>query len=634
MKNLCNFKLHKILLVIVICCSEILSLFAQNGDTLFLPFDYYKNGPVDEEEYERLIRRIKSSDEFYARLKQRADSGKLYKQIYPLLFKKPQTAENFEINNLPANATFKPYEGDVIKSIRLVKLKPFGTSIYDTTYIEQAGITKALNNIHFQTITPVIAKYLQFKEGDRLDPVKISDNERILRNVPFIDDARFIVVPVGRNLVNVILVVKDIFPVGADLKFNSINNFYLRVLNRNIFGLGHQFGQAFGYEKQQRPSFYFGDGTYIMRNINHSLTDITAFWSDNPVNKKFGLDVSRPFITPEIKFGGGLNITYNKGWLYNDKGYDRYSYNNRAFDVWLGYASITQRLRDISSRREQIAITARFYQLDYYQTPSFKLLNAPPMINTTRLLFGLNILRSEYYRTNMLYGYGKTEDILFGHHAELIFGWEFNEFRQRLYNGIKLNMIVPTTHAGLIGLHLGVGGYIDDGNFQDGVLNSSVKIISPLIKAGRQRIRNFGSISYTTGLDRSVGLLSINDGNSGNLFNNYDLLGYSRIRCRLESVIFTPYYLLGFRFAPFVFMEAAMISPQRQRFVDQTFYPALGFGIRLRNENLVFSTFQISFTYYPVTPDGVESFGVGFSGLPLSGFDQYLINKPDIIDFR
>lgn len=624
----------KVLLVLLVCTLETLHSFAQNGDTLFLPFDYDQNGPINKEEYEKLIKRIEASDEFYARLKQKADSGKFYKKIYPLLFKKPQTAENFEIKSFPANATFKPYKGDVIRYIRIVKLKPFGTSIYDTTYSEEAGITKTLNDIHFQTITPVIEKYLLFKEGDRLDPVKISDNERIIRNTPFFDDARFIVVPVNRSTVDVILVVKDIFPVGADLKFNSINNFYLRLLNRNIFGLGHQFGQAFGFDKNQHPSFYFGDGTYIMRNVRHSLTDITAFWSDNPVNKRFGFDISRPFITPEIKYAGGINVTYNKGWLYDDKDYDRYLYNTRLFDVWLGYASITQRLKDISSRREQIAFTGRFYQLDYYQTPSFKLLNAQPMINTTRVLLGFNILRSEYYRTNMLYGYGKTEDVAFGHHAEMIVGWEFNEFRNRLYNALNLDMTFPTIQAGMIGLYLGIGGYVDDGNFEDGVLITSIKYISPLIKAGKQRIRNFGSISYTTGLDRSVGLISINDGNSGNLFNNYDLLGYSRIRSRMESVIFTPYYLLGFRFAPFLFMEAAIISPQGQRFVDQTIYPAIGVGIRLRNENLVFSAFQISLTYYPLTPGTINPLGFGFSGLPVSGFDKYLINKPDIIEFR
>ncbi len=620
--------------MLLLCFLKVpLFVSAQNIDTLFLPFDF-ENKNLDKTESIRLAKRIRSSDLFYARLKQKADSGKLYRKIYPLLFKKPQTAENFEINNLPANATFNPYKNDIIRHIRVIKLKPFGTSIYDTAYTEQAGITKTLNKIHFQTITPVIAKYLQFKEGDSLDPVVLSDNERIIRNVPFFDDARFIVIPVNRNVVDVILVVKDVFPVSADVKVNSTDNFRIKVSNRNIFGLGHQFGQEFGYDNFNRPSFYLGDGAYLMRNVRHSFTDMMAFWSDNPVNKVFGFDVSRPFITPEIKFGGGLNLTYNKGWLYNDYDYADYLFNNRQFDFWIGYSSITNRLKDISSRREQVALTARFYQLDYYQTPTFKLLNAPPMINTTRVLLGFNILRSEYYRTNLLYGYGKTEDIAYGHHAEMILGWEFNQFRTRLYNGIKLNTIFPAVNAGLIGLYLGIGGYIDKGNFQDGVLSSSIKIISPLLHAGRSRIRNFVSINYMTGLDRSVGLISINEGNSGNLFSNYDLVGYSRIRFRIESVIFSPYYLLGFRFAPFGFMEAAAISPHGGRFVNQTIYPAFGAGLRLRNENLVFSTFQISFTFYPITPESTNPFEFGFSHLPEPGFDKYLINKPDIIEFR
>lgn len=607
---------------------------AQNGDTLFLPFDD-ENAGMNKAEQKKLLKRIKASDDFYSRLKSRADSGYIYRQLWPLIFRKPQSDENLQINNLPANATFRRYNRDIIRSVRVIRLKPFGSSIYDTAIIEHKGITKALNSLHFQTSEVVIRNYLQFSAGDRFDAVKISDNERILRSSPIFEDARFIIDPVTRDSVDVIVVVKDIFPYGADLKVNSVNNGSVRIYNRNIFGLGHQLGQTFVYDQNYSPSFYLGEGAYIIRNIRRSFTDFTLGWTNTPIEKRVGIDIIRPFITPEIRFAGGINVMYNQGWLYNNRSVERYRFSNRLFDVWAGYSVITNRWKDITSRRQQVAVTSRLYQLDYYDAPRFSVLSIPPFVNTTRLLIGINVVRSEYYQTNMLYGYGRTEDIPYGHKAELVFGIEKTELDERFYTALKLGFLKPTPLAGLIGLDLHIGGYLEEGFFKDGVLKTQLKVISPLIKSGRSSIRNFGFIGYTTGLYRNIpGSISINDGNSGNLFNRYELHGYQRIRGRVESVYFTPYYFLGFRFAPFFFLEAAVIAPAKQRFVSQTIYPAVGAGIRLRNENLVFSTFQISFTWHPIAPDGVAPVELLFSDLPGTGLDRYLINKPEIVDYK
>lgn len=609
--------------------------FAQRTDTLLMPFDQGEKGVLSRKAYRKLLKRIQASDDFYYRIKRRADSGYIYKQIYPLIFRKPQSAESMMIDNLPANFTFRIYKNDVIRSIRIIRLKPLGTSIYDTIHYEDTGLAKTLNNLHFQTAESVIRKYLNVKEGDRLNPVELSDDERVIRNLPIFDDARFIIDPVSYDSLDLILVVKDVFPIGADLKVHSIKNSSLRVFDRNLFGLGHQVGQTIGYNFEYSPSFYLGDGNYTIRNIRQTFTDFSMFWSNNPLDKKFGIDISRPFFTPEIRFAGGLTVSFNRSWLYNNNSVERYRISNRLFDTWAGYSMITNRLKDISSRRQQIAITARLYQLDYLDTPRISLLNMPPMVNTTRLLFGFNILRSEYYRTNMLYGYGRTEDIPFGHHAEVVFGWEHTELINRFYTAIKLDFLKPTQFAGLLGMDLQIGGYLKDGYYQDGVLITNVKVISPLIPTGKSSIRNFAFLGFTTGLHRSTpGLISVNDGNSGNIFNNYERLGYKRIRGRFESVVFTPQYFLGFRFAPFIFAEAAVIAPKDEKFTEQTLYPAFGLGMRFRNENLVFSTFQFSFAWHPVAPDDVTKFEFFFSDLPHSGILQYLINKPDMVQYR
>ncbi len=603
-------------------------------DTLLMPFDKYQT-ESNGKDYQKMIQRLEASDDFYLRLKKRADSAYLYKQLFPLIFKKPSGHEEVEIDNLPANATFKPHQNKIIRNIRIIKLEVFGSSVYDTTDVNLSGITRTINNLHIKTRNEVISNYITIKEGDMLDAVKVSDNERIIRNAPIFEDARFIVEPVNADTVDMVLLVKDVFPFGVDLKVTSVNKASLRLYNRNIFGMGHQLGQEIGYDASRMPSFFPGEGSYVARNIRNTFTDLSFFWSGNPYQKRIGVEISRPFITPEIRFAGGIYISYSKGWLFDNKEVDKFEFSNRLFDAWAGYAVITNRLKDITSRRQQAAVTARIYQLDYFQMPHFMLLQQPPFMNVTQFLTGINILRSEFYRTNMLYGYGRTEDIPYGHHAELITGWETSEVYNRFYSAIKLNFMKPVKGAGLLGLDVQLGGYVQKGNLTDGVFKTTFKVISPLFTIGRNSIRNFGYIGYVTGINRSVpGLISINDGNSGNLFKNYDLNGYERIRGRVESVIFTPYYLLGFRFAPYWYAEAAVIAPKGERFASSRIFPALGIGVRLRNENLVFSTFQISFSWHPGAPSDVKPVEFILSDFPQTGLETYLINRPEMVEYR
>lgn len=609
-------------------------LNAQNPDSLLL-IDINQNGNLTDKQNKALLKRIKASDAFYKRLMLKADSNYVSKSLYPLLFKKPQADRNLEIKNLPANAVFRKYQGDVIRSIRFVKLRVFNSSIYDTICVEGRNITNILNKIHVYTNDVVIDNYLSVKPGQRLDAVKLSDNERVIRNAPIFEDARFIVDPVNKDTVDLILIVKDIFPLGADLKVNSVNDGRIRLYDRNLLGFGHQLGQSFGYKSTLSPSFFFGEGSYIARNIRHSLTDFSLLWSDDPINKHIGLEMSRPFITPELHLGGGLRVTYNEAWLFDDPSTERYRYSNRVFDVWGGYSTIINRFKGNTSNRQQAALVTRFYQLDYYQVPRFTLLNLPPMVSVTRTLTAFHILRSEFYQSNMIYGYGRTEDIPYGYHTELILGYEHSEPYHRVYAALKSGVTLPVRNAGLVQLRAQLGGYFQKGLIEDGVFKTDFQLISPLINMGRFRIRNFGSISHLTGINRTVpGTISMNGDPLWHLFNKYELTGYQRLRGRFESVNFTPYYFLGFRFAAFWYMEAAVLARKNENFANQTIYPALGAGIRLRNENLVFSTIQLSLNWYPTHPDGNHTFDGQLSDVPENTLNESLIDKPEIIEYK
>jgi hypothetical protein len=88
---------------------------------------------------------------------------------------------------------FKPFSGLLIADIYIENIPVFGGSIYDTTVYRLTRPEKSGNAIHTNTKEKVIYNNLLFKKGDKINPFQLADNERLLRSLSFIKDAKIIV---------------------------------------------------------------------------------------------------------------------------------------------------------------------------------------------------------------------------------------------------------------------------------------------------------------------------------------------------------------------------------------------------------------------------------------------------------
>ena len=66
----------------------------------------------------------------------------------------------------------------------------------------------------------------------------------------------------------------------------------------------------------------------------------------------------------------------------------------------------------------------------------------------------------------------------------------------------------------------------------------------------------------------------------------------------LESELFTPSSLFGFRFAPFGSVDMVPIHCVSCEKPSDVFW-GFSAGLRTRNENLIFGTLEMKFTYIP-----------------------------------
>ena len=86
-----------------------------------------------------------------------------------------------EVNALKRTKKTTSYKGKIVGDIFITKVKPFGTSVVDTTKHPQNWFGSTGNKIHITTKDKIILNNLLFKEGDKLTRYTLEESERILR---------------------------------------------------------------------------------------------------------------------------------------------------------------------------------------------------------------------------------------------------------------------------------------------------------------------------------------------------------------------------------------------------------------------------------------------------------------------
>jgi hypothetical protein len=243
--------------------------------------------------------------------------------------------------------------------------------------------------------------------------------------------------------------------------------------------------------------------------------------------------------------------------------------------------------------------------------------------------------RQKYFKTNLLYSYGRTEDIPYGSMFRLTAGIERNEFKHRYYISPEFSFGTSAANLGYIGFYGGYGTFINISKAEQGVLSLKTLFYSNLVNIGRQRVRNFVNIDYTRGFNRySDEELNIPGENGFAGFRNDSIMGGQRIRLSLESVIFTPGNFYGFRFAFFGFANLAFLAGTNQIISSGSTVTGFGLGIRIRNDNLVFKTFQIRIGYYPSPPQYSDFKYINISGEQLLRPRNFDPGPPALIPYR
>jgi hypothetical protein len=118
------------------------------------------------------------------------------------------------------------------------------------------------------------------------------------------------------------------------------------------------------------------------------------------------------------------------------------------------------------------------------------------------------------------------------------------------------------------------------------------------------------------------------------VFATDKIKGTQKIVSNYEVDFFTPYKPLGFRLVGIVSADFALIGTQSNPLTNSRLFSGYGIGVRLRNEQLIFNTFELSVHYYPnATELGTQALRYYHTEHPYYRFQGFETGAPYTMGF-
>ncbi len=558
---------------------------------------------------------IRAKD-LYELLKQRTDkhwwSSLAYSSVinYDPSWRKMETEKVIEFKE--AQMIYKPYQGKFVRSISIRQVDILEGSVTDTMRSAHSLLAKLANKLHTNTREKIIRNNLLFELGDTIFDYLVADNERLIRQLPYIQDCRIYVFnhPDDSTLVDVWVITEDRFSTAVDGTIGGLGDYYGELSERNLFGIGHEIGLGIRYVETNNPS---NDYTpwYRARNIGGSFVDVSLRYRNSFRGTELTGSIGRGFVNQFTQYAFNAeagSITINSQQMQSDSTFKPALYTYNYEDVWLGRQFT---VGDIEGRKNLLLVT-RYRRYDAVNRPFVNVDSNKVFHNYHLLLGGITFRKLNYYKNNYVYRLGITEDIPYGYFVQYNFGYEDHEFKPRAYTSALLGWGFKLTGLGYASVVNEFGSYIRNETFEQGQYKFKFNLIANMMKLGRYRLRNIITYNYVVGLNRMEGeAVSIERQIRGLKGSGLD--GREVSLFHYELVNFTPWNVYGFRLAIATYADVAVLHANKNSAAVFNVYSSCGLSFRIRNESLAIRSIEISLGYFPNTTDIIGNWVTQFS---------------------
>ncbi|MEZ4803330.1 MAG: hypothetical protein R2797_11205 [Gelidibacter sp.] len=591
----------------------------------------------------------KDSSNVYDKIETYSKKRKSTKFLHKLIFKSTTKKPNRNIK-ASKKQSLSPFEGKIIRNIKIQSHDPFGFSFTDSTETANSWLEKTGNNIHIKTKPFAVRNFLLIKKNEPLDSLTLSESERLLRSQNFIRSVEIKVKDVGisKDSVDVFIDVLDSWSLIPKIDLSASKNTF-RLRDRNFLGFGHQFDNSITNRLDDGKKAY--NFRYVLPNFKNTFIS-TSLGYDIDLNGFYGtyFKINRPFYSPLTKWAGGIYVDeqYRKEPLLNEAlESNEQNFKYQSQDVWAGRSFKLFEGNSEKERTTHLIGSVRLLHLDYKETPSIDYDSIRYFSNETFFIGSMGITSRQFIQDSYIFQDGITEDVPVGTVYAMTGGVQHKNQSDRLYLGAKIS------HGnyfdwGYLSTNFEYGTFINNGKLQQTAYSFQANYFTNLISLGeRWKMRQFLKPQFIIGINRlnSIGdRLTIDEhnrfqgvyGNDEQRENSAgipgfksDLMGTKKYVLSLQSQFYSPWEVLGFRLNPYVNVTTGLLGNEGTSITKIRLYSAFRVGFIVRNDYLVFSSFQLSLSYYPSIPSqGDHIFNTNSFETEDFGFQNFELGKP------
>lgn len=569
----------------------------------------------------------------------------IFQQAYNSVKRTPNDEDTESYLNGKSEEPYLPFQGKIIRHVYIETIN-FDRSFQDTSRRDKSWAARAGNRLHKSSRKFVIRDNLFVRENTPLNAYMVADNERFLRSLGYINDARIIIDTLVNNpdSVDVTVFTKDLFSIGGGGASDGLNHVNIDAYDANMAGMGQRLELKGLYDHNRAPNFGYG-GLYRKNNVLHSFIDATVGYSvmdNSPYTHQEEsteyITLNRQLVSPYSRYAGGFTLSRNENYnLYHAADSVIYKYGYDMYDAWAGYNIGIKKLTATNNTiRDRRFAALRYYKRNFTEVPYQLRGKFDPLLNSSQAVLGqFTFFRQDYFKTQYIYGFGTTEDLPYGYNIAVTGGWHKQLWLERPYAGLNVSEYLATNRGDFIQLYLRSGGFLRQHRIEDGSFLIGATAFSRIFFLNSTKLRQYVNVSYTQIFNRlTYAPLRIDNFYGLRGFLSDSAYGSRRISLQLETEFYLKFKLLGFQFAPFTYGDMTLITPEKSPLSDSKLFSSLGGGIRGRNENLVFETIELRAYFFPIAPNNMKGFKLILNTNIKYRYSSNYISAPDLVQLN
>lgn len=560
---------------------------------------------------------------------------------------RPFTRDTTQVDHLVIlrrnDQKYRAYSGMIIRNI-IIERYPFGAPFNDESKKLENTLTYLANKIHKLTKVQVIRKNLFFNQNDTLNPFLLADNERYLRELSFIRDADFKIIPVSESdSADVVVVIKDVFSLGGALNSLGLDVRSVEMREDNFRGSGNAGIIYMAYDVNRKKNLALG-GELVRRNIDKTFISqrigYQSYYNSFRAPKQedyLYYNLNKPLLNRYMKFTYELDVSFHatkNRYNYSDSlYYTDYRYKYSQFEGWLGYNINGKHFSPAEeSRKLRLLSGLRIFSRSFNNIPrKYEEKYNWQFASLGAVLASFTFYRQNFIKTQFVYGFGINEDIPEGMLFTFTTGHTIKEERSRPFIGLNFQKYNFVKNNRYLDYTLRSEGFLNKKRIEDINLLASINYFDRLKNISpRWRQRFFLSLSASRQVNPVLNEPLFINSQFGIPEYGRDLIGgNTRITAKAESVFFSPWSIAEFKFAPLLSYNFTAFSPVDEKL---NLYSSLTAGVRTRNESLIFGTIELKANYFPRGNFVGEIFNFDISTNVSFKYRSQFLKKPDFIE--